>query len=126
MLQLLATFGKPGFYQGAVANAIVDAVAAFGGVMTTDDLLNHVTTLDQPISVDYKGVRVWEIPPNGQGIVALMALNLLEKFDLKGDKFVKLWRRIDNYRSKSNGCHLDREICYRHCHKQPLTTTGFC
>ena len=52
--------------------------------MTPADLAAHQTTFDQPISVEYKGVRLWEMPPNGQGIVALMILNLLETFDLKG------------------------------------------
>ena len=52
--------------------------------MSLEDLENHVTTFEDPISVDYKGVRLWEIPPNGQGIVALTALNILQSFDLKG------------------------------------------
>ena len=62
----------------------MDVVQKFGGVMTTEDLAHHVTTYEEPISVEYKGVRLREIPPNGQGIVALMALNILEEFDLKG------------------------------------------
>ncbi|KAK6187450.1 hypothetical protein SNE40_005477 [Patella caerulea] len=79
----LANNGKDGFYKGRIAQAVVDVITNHGGVMSLADLLSHKTTYDQPISVDYKGCRVWEIPPNGQGIVALMALNILEKYDLK-------------------------------------------
>ncbi|XP_064617708.1 glutathione hydrolase-like YwrD proenzyme [Liolophura sinensis] len=75
--------GKSAFYSGRIAQAIVDVVQKFGGVMTLEDLVNHNTTFDDPISVDYKGCRVWEMPPSGQGITALMALNVLEGFDLK-------------------------------------------
>eukprot|EP00105_Crassostrea_gigas_P040115 XP_019924263.1 PREDICTED: uncharacterized protein LOC105331781 [Crassostrea gigas] len=80
----LGTHGKPGFYSGRVAKAIAEVVQQHGGVMTTEDLASHVTTFEDPISADYKGYRVWEVPPNGQGITTLMALNILEGMDLKG------------------------------------------
>ena len=83
--QELATHGKKGFYEGRVAQAIVDIVQANGGVITLEDLKQHTSTMVEPISVSYKGVRLWEIPPNGQGIAALMALNILEGMDLKGN-----------------------------------------
>ena len=51
--------------------------------MVADDLRTHTSTLDTPISVDYKGLRLWECPPNGQGVVALLTLNILEPYDLK-------------------------------------------
>ena len=50
--------------------------------MSIDDLASHVSTWEEPISVDYRGYRVYECPPNGQGITALIALNILEGFDL--------------------------------------------
>ena len=53
--------------------------------MTVEDLKNHMTTFEEPIKTEYKSHVVWEIPPNGQGITALMALNILEEFDLKGE-----------------------------------------
>ena len=53
--------------------------------MTSDDMSNHVTTFEDPISVEYNGVRLWECPPSGQGIVALMALSILKHFDLTGN-----------------------------------------
>ncbi len=92
ILQVLAKHGKKGFYEGPIAEAVIDAVKAFDGVMTLHDLASHQTTFDDPISVEYKGVRLWEIPPNGQGIVALMTLNLLKPFDLK----CKLNRSVNN------------------------------
>ena len=52
--------------------------------MTLEDLGSHFTTYEDAVSVTYRDIEVWEIPPNGQGIVALMALNILEGFDLKG------------------------------------------
>ena len=50
--------------------------------MSMDDLASHTSTWEEPISVTYRGLRVYECPPNGQGITALIALNLLEGFDL--------------------------------------------
>ncbi|XP_052820033.1 glutathione hydrolase-like YwrD proenzyme [Mya arenaria] len=79
----VATKGTAGFYEGRIAEEICKAVARFGGVMSMEDLKAHTTTFEEPIRTDYKGHMVWEIPPNGQGITALMALNILEGFDLK-------------------------------------------
>jgi gamma-glutamyltranspeptidase/glutathione hydrolase len=76
--------GKSGFYQGRIAEAIVDLIQSMGGFMTLEDLENHYSTFPEPISVNYKGLDVYEIPPNGQGITALIALNILEEYDLKG------------------------------------------
>lgn len=75
---------KTGFYQGRIAQAIVDVVNENGGVMNLRDLESHVSTQDEPVHVNYKGVDVYEMPPNGQGITALLALNILEGFNLAG------------------------------------------
>ncbi|XP_012733403.2 glutathione hydrolase-like YwrD proenzyme [Fundulus heteroclitus] len=72
--------GKPAFYQGRVARAIVDVIGQNGGVMTPEDLSSHDSEVVSPISTEYKGVRLWELPPNGQGLVALLLLNILENF----------------------------------------------
>ena len=87
-LQELAEKGKSGFYEGRIAQAICSTVQQHGGVMSLDDLKNHRSTFEEPISVSYKGYRVWEIPPNSQGITALMALNILEELDLKSKQTV--------------------------------------
>eukprot|EP00050_Salpingoeca_kvevrii_P007741 m.298276 g.298276 ORF g.298276 m.298276 type:complete len:591 (+) comp13822_c0_seq1:47-1819(+) len=78
----LAEHGRAGFYEGEVAQAIVDIVAANGGVLSLDDLKAHKSTFEDPIHVRYKDVDVWECAPSGQGIVALMALNMLDEYDL--------------------------------------------
>ncbi|XP_029987154.1 uncharacterized protein LOC115417395 isoform X1 [Sphaeramia orbicularis] len=82
-LRELGEHGKSAFYEGRVAQAIVDIIIRHGGVMTLDDLSSHDSELVTPISTDYKGVRLWEPPPNGQGLVALLLLNILENFPLK-------------------------------------------
>jgi gamma-glutamyltranspeptidase/glutathione hydrolase len=81
-LRAIADGGKDAYYRGEIARAIVDVVQKAGGVMTLDDLAAHESTWDEPISTTYRGVRVWECPPNGQGLATLIALNILETFDL--------------------------------------------
>lgn len=100
-LKLLAKHGKKGFYEGSVANAIVEVVQSLGGHLTAEDLKNHERLGSEEveaISIKFNGygiskekgtstdgqsensaVEVWEHPPNGQGIVALMALGILEE-----------------------------------------------
>ncbi|XP_029285656.1 uncharacterized protein LOC115007099 [Cottoperca gobio] len=82
-LKDLGERGKPAFYQGRVAQAIVDIINQNGGVMTLDDLSSHDSEVVTPISTEYKGVRLWEPPPNSQGLAALLLLNILENFPLK-------------------------------------------
>ncbi|XP_060890438.1 glutathione hydrolase-like YwrD proenzyme isoform X1 [Labrus mixtus] len=82
-LRELGKHGKPAFYQGRIAQAIVDIVDQNGGVMTLDDLGRHDSEVITPMSTEYKGVRLWEPPPNSQGLAALLLLNILENFPLK-------------------------------------------
>jgi len=77
----LAAGGRDAFYEGPVARAIVDAVAAHGGALALEDLSAHESEWVTPISVAYRGHRVWELPPNGQGLAALQMLAILEGFD---------------------------------------------
>jgi len=81
-LRAIAEGGPDAFYRGPIAGSIVKTVQKHGGLMTHDDMAAHISTWDVPIQTDYRGVTVVECPPNGQGIVALEALNILEGFDL--------------------------------------------
>jgi gamma-glutamyltranspeptidase/glutathione hydrolase len=81
-LRQIAESKAEAFYKGPVAEAIVRFAAETGGYLTRDDLAAHTSTWVEPIGTSYRGYEVWEIPPNGQGIAALIALNLLEGFDL--------------------------------------------
>jgi gamma-glutamyltranspeptidase/glutathione hydrolase len=81
-LKLIAESGKQAFYQGEIAQAIAAVVKEAGGCLAESDLAMHTSTWDTPISVLHHGLRIWECPPNGQGLAALLALNLLEGFDL--------------------------------------------
>ncbi len=81
-LRAIAEVGKDAYYRGEIARDIVATLGAAGGVMALADLAEHRSTWDEPLSVTYHGVRVWECPPNGQGLAALLALNVLEGFDL--------------------------------------------
>lgn len=78
----IAEGGRDNFYHGEIAEAIANVVKQAGGCLTVEDLAAHESTWETPISITYHGYRVYECPPNGQGITALIALNLLEGFDL--------------------------------------------
>ena len=82
--QRVAEGGAAAFYQGEIAEVISRVVQGAGGCLTVDDLAAHHSTWDQPINVMYRGYRLWECPPNGQGLAALLGLNILEGFDLAG------------------------------------------
>jgi len=81
-LRAIATGGPDTFYRGEIAAAVVRVIEESGGVMAASDLAAHTSTWDEPISTTYRGIRVWECPPNGQGLTVLLALNLLEGFAL--------------------------------------------
>ncbi|VVE49052.1 gamma-glutamyltransferase [Pandoraea pneumonica] len=83
-LRMLAEQGPRAYYEGEIAERIVAWSSEHGGAMTTDDLRNYRADWVKPIEKDYRGYTVHEIPPNGQGIAALMALGILEKFDVSG------------------------------------------
>jgi gamma-glutamyltranspeptidase/glutathione hydrolase len=105
--KLLAKHGKKGFYEGEVAEKLVKVVSDLGGFLTLDDLKHHAETGSEPvdpISLKYTGqgvgsntdggVDLWEHPPNGQGIVALMALGIIQELE-KQDK-IPTWSHKDH------------------------------
>ena len=81
-LQLLASEGKDAFYRGDIARRIVQFSQATEGFLTPEDLASHTTEWVEPLRTDYRGYTVLELPPNGQGITALMVLNVLEGFNV--------------------------------------------
>ncbi len=83
--KLLAKHGKDGFYKGEVAESIVKEVQSRGGLITLEDLANHTSTFVDPISYEFLGKKLWEIPPNGSGIIALLSLGLIKTLAEKGN-----------------------------------------
>jgi gamma-glutamyltranspeptidase/glutathione hydrolase len=84
-LRAIAREGREGFYAGAVAEDIVGELNALGGLHTLDDFAAQRATYVEPISIPYRGVELWELPPSNQGIVALMVLKMLERTGLPPD-----------------------------------------
>lgn len=82
VLQAIARGGRTAFYEGEIAERIAGAARVHGGALTAADLAAHRSTWAEPISVAYRGMRVWECPPNGQGLAALLALAILEGLPL--------------------------------------------
>jgi gamma-glutamyltranspeptidase / glutathione hydrolase len=82
-LRIVAKEGARGFYRGPIANAILDAVAAHGGTMDAADLSDYSAEWVAPISRAYRGWDVFELPPNTQGVAALMMLGIMERFPLR-------------------------------------------
>jgi gamma-glutamyltranspeptidase/glutathione hydrolase len=80
--RLLAAEGRDAFYRGAIAASIAEFSDAHGGFLSVDDLASHRSEWVTPVSTTYRGVTLYELPPNGQGIAALQMLNILEGFDL--------------------------------------------
>ncbi len=83
-LRLIGEKGRDGFYQGEVAEKIDAFMQANGGFLRKADFEKHTSTWVEPVSTDYRGYDVFELPPNGQGIAALQMLNMLEPYDLGG------------------------------------------
>lgn len=81
-LQRIADGGRDVFYRGEIAQEIDAFSQRVGGFIRYDDLADHTSTWVEPVSTNYRGYDVWELPPNGQGIAVLQMLNILEGFDL--------------------------------------------
>jgi gamma-glutamyltranspeptidase/glutathione hydrolase len=81
-LRAIGEGGRDAFYQGPLAEAIVAYSGRVGGLFSARDFRDHASTWVEPVSTNYRGYDVWELPPNGQGIAVLQMLNLLEPYDL--------------------------------------------
>ena len=79
--RVIAKKGRAGFYEGEVAQTITTFIKEQGGFLSLEDLSAHHSQWVEPVSVNYRGYDVWELPPNGQGIAALQLLNILENKD---------------------------------------------
>jgi gamma-glutamyltranspeptidase/glutathione hydrolase len=80
-LKAIAAGGAKAFYTGPIAEDMASTVTRLGGSLSVDDLAQHKGEIAQPIASEYRGVAVHELPPNGQGLAALVLLNILEQFD---------------------------------------------
>ena len=81
-LRTIADGGRDAFYQGPITDQMVAYSDSVDGLFSLKDFEDHTSTWVDPVSTDYRGYTVWELPPNGQGIAALQMLNILERFDL--------------------------------------------
>lgn len=92
-LRLIAKTKAKAFYEGEIADQLVAQSDRDGGFFTKEDLARFDVKWVEPIGVEYHGYKVWEIPPNGQGIVALMALNILNNFEFKHNEDVETYHK---------------------------------
>ncbi len=81
-LELIAEGGRDAFYKGEIARIIDAFMKEQGGFLSYEDLASHSSEWVKPVSTNYRGYDVWELPPNGQGIAALQILNILEGYDV--------------------------------------------
>src|SRR6202045_102918 len=81
-LRAIAKDGRDAFYTGAIAEDMVETLRGIGGLHTLEDFAAHSTETTSPIGTLYKGLDVWQCPPNGPGITMLVMLNILSRFDL--------------------------------------------
>ena len=82
-LEKIASEGRDAFYKGEIARVIEESVGKAGGFLSRADLEAHTSDWVQPVSSNYRGYEIWELPPNGQGIAALQILQVLKGFDIR-------------------------------------------
>ena len=86
-LEKIAEGGRDVFYRGKIARTIDNFMRRVGGFLSYKDLTDHKSEWVEPVSINYRGYDIWELPPNGQGIAALQILNILEGYDIKNMGF---------------------------------------
>ncbi len=94
--RLLAEKGRDAFYKGEIARAVVAFSEQHGGFFSMKDFASHRSEWVEPVSADYRGATLWELPPNGQGIAALEMVNILKNFDLAamGRDSAQFWHTL--------------------------------
>lgn len=85
--RMIAEGGRDAFYRGEIAHTIDRFMKKHGGFLSYEDMAAHRSEWVEPVSTDYRGYRVWELPPNGQGIATLEMLNILEGYNIKSMGF---------------------------------------
>src|SRR3954447_6840799 len=108
-LRLVAEKGAAGFYQGTVAEDIVTKLRSIGGLHTLEDFASAQPDYVTPVSTDYRGYQVYECPPNGQGLAALMMLNVLSGYDIGNMSDVD---RIHIFAEASKQVYLHRNALF--------------
>jgi gamma-glutamyltranspeptidase/glutathione hydrolase len=111
-LRLLQKGGRDAFYQGELTGRIIEDIERNGGVLGKGDFASHSGQWVEPISTDYRDYRIYQMPPNSQGFTALMMMNMLERYDLKG---------ID--RHSADYYHLMVEVIKKAFHDRDLHLT---
>jgi gamma-glutamyltranspeptidase/glutathione hydrolase len=86
-LRAIAEGGRDAFYRGPLAKRMASFLQEHGGFHTEEDFAEHRSEWVEPVSISYRGVELWELPPNGQGIAALQMLGILEGYDLRSMGF---------------------------------------
>ncbi|ODV80657.1 gamma-glutamyltransferase [Suhomyces tanzawaensis NRRL Y-17324] len=105
-LKLIGQHGKDAFYKGPIGDALVAETSSRGHKLSHHDLASHTSTFVEPLSVDFWGYQVWEIPPNGHGIVALMALGMIQTLHDQGTiDLTKMEHNLAEY------LHVVVEVC---------------
>jgi gamma-glutamyltranspeptidase/glutathione hydrolase len=108
-LRLVAEKGPDGFYQGEVAEDIVTKLRSLGGLHTLEDLASAQPEYVTPVSTDYRGYQVFECPPNGQGLAALMMFNIVSGFDIAAMSEID---RIHIFAEASKQVYLHRDALF--------------
>ncbi len=105
-LECISNEGRDAFYKGSIARVIGDFMEANGGFLSYQDLASHQSSWVKPVSVNYRGYDVWELPPNGQGISALQILNILGLHDVAAmgfgtSAYIHLFLEAKNWRTRT-------------------------
>ena len=86
-LKKISKGGRDAFYKGEIAQTISQYIKEQGGFLSYEDLASHTSEWVEPVSTNYRGYDVWQLPPSGQGIAALQILNILEAYDISSMGF---------------------------------------